>query len=332
MIIVITGATKGIGRATARGMAKKGTALFPINYKNIFGIIFFFSSLFFLSCDPAKKPIPLSESIWRVIDTLDGDFAIAYFNINSRDSILIHENEQFHAASTMKTPVMIEAFKQMQKRGLKLSDSLEIYNNFYSIVDSSTYSLSPENDGDTLLYHYIGQKVTWENLIDLMITRSSNLATNILIDHLGAQNVTFTMRDLGAPDIQVLRGVEDIKAYNAGLSNTTTAYDLMRIYVKLADYEVIDSASSQAMIDVLLNQEFNSLIPAPLPADVKVAHKTGEITGVHHDSGIVMLPNGQRYVLVILSKNVQNMNDADKGMIEISRLVYESILHAQKAQ
>ena len=303
-----------------------------MNYQNIVYSIFFLNALFLQCCDRVKTSHTLSETIRSIIDTQDGEFAVAYFNIDSGDTILIHANERFHAASTMKTPVMIEAFKQMKEKNLKLADSIEVYNQFYSIVDSSTYSLSPENDGDTLLYKYIGQKSTWENLIDLMITRSSNLATNILIQHLGAHNVTLSMRDLGAPDIQVLRGVEDVKAYNAGLSNTTTAYDLMRIYVKLARYEVIDSASSQAMIDVLLSQEFNSLIPAPLPADVKVAHKTGEITGVHHDSGIVMLPDGQWYVLIILSKNVLDMDKADEKMIEISRLVYEYVLHPLKGQ
>lgn len=306
--------------------------LLLMNLKNIFYSLFFLAILFLSSCNRLKTHDTLSEAIWNVIDTEDGDFAVAYFNMDSGDSILIHADENFHAASTMKTPVMIEAFKQMKEKSRKLTDSMEIYNQFYSILDSSTYSLSPENDGDTLLYKKIGQKDTWRNLIDLMITRSSNLATNILIQHLGAHNVTMSMRELGAPDIQVLRGVEDEKAYNAGLSNTTTAYDLMRIYVKLARYEVVDSASSQAMIDVLLSQEFNSLIPAPLPADVKVAHKTGEITGVHHDSGIVMLPDGKWYVLVLLSKNVLDMDKADAKMIEISKLVYEHVLHLSKGQ
>lgn len=277
------------------------------------------------SCDPVQPPVPIRSNVSDLIDTLNGDFAIAFLNLDSGEKVLINEHVTFHAASTMKTPVMIEAFKDMKQRDLTLSDSIEVYNLFYSIVDSSEYSLTPEEDGDPELYQFIGQKIPWQELIHRMITRSSNLATNILIDYLGAQNVTRTMRDLGAQDIQVLRGVEDIKAYEAGLSNTTTAHDLLMIYEKLANYKVVDSASSQAMIDILLEQEFNSLIPALLPDDVKVAHKTGWITGVHHDSGIVFLPDGRRYVLILLSKNVKDMEKSDESMSAISRLIYDHV-------
>lgn len=284
--------------------------------------------LIFQTCNMTEQPANLSDTIRTLLDTLEGDFAVGYLNLENGDTILIHGDEIFHAASTMKTPVMIEAFKYLKETNQDLTDSLEVYNLFYSIVDSSAYSLSPGNDGDSELYNYIGQSVTWKSLITRMITRSSNLATNILIDHLGGQNVTRTMRDLGAPDIQVLRGVEDIKAYEAGLSNTTTAYDLLKIFEKLARYEVVDSASSQAMIDILVDQEFNSLIPAPLPKDVKVAHKTGSISGVHHDSGIVILPDGRKYVLVLLSKKVSDMEVADEAMIQVSDMIYRYFLRS----
>lgn len=288
--------------------------------------------LFAQSCDSEQPPVPILESIENLIDTTNGDFAVAFLNLENGEKILIREHENFHAASTMKTPVMIEAFKHMKLSDQTLTDSVPVYNEFYSIVDSSAYSLTPDQDGDPELYERIGQKITWQEMIHRMITRSSNLATNIIIDFLDAQNVTKTMRDLGAPDIQVLRGVEDLKAYEAGLSNTTTAYDLMVIFEKLARYEIVDSVSSQAMIDILLDQEFNSLIPAQLPKDVMVAHKTGSITGVHHDSGIVILPDGSRYVLVLLSKNVRDMDQADESMSTISRVVYDYVqgMHSGK--
>ncbi|SRR5690554_3161653 len=296
-----------------------------VNVKNvcftILGIWFYLLQ----SCQPAEPPLPILETIQSLIDTTNGDFAVAFLNLENGERILIREHESFHAASTMKTPVMIEAFKYMKNSEQRLSDSILVYNKFYSIVDSSEFSLTPDQDGDQELYNLIGQKITWQDMIHRMITRSSNLGTNILIDFLNAQNVTKTMRDLGATDIQVLRGVEDLKAYEAGLSNTTTAYDLLMIYEKLARYEVIDSASSQAMLDILFDQEFNSLIPAQLPRNVQVAHKTGSITGVHHDSGIVFLPNGERYVLVLLSKNVQNMDRANESMSAISRVIYDYV-------
>lgn len=296
-----------------------------MKYHKIFFLVIFLAVVFIESCDSAQPRKSMTSSIRCLVDSLDGDFAVAFMNIESGDKILINENEIFHAASTMKTPVMIEAFKQIHEQGQKMTDSIVIYNQFFSIVDKSEYALSPQNDADPELYQLLGEKIIWKDLIVHMITRSSNLATNILIDRLGADNVTKTMRVLGADNIQVLRGVEDIKAYDAGLSNTTNALDLLKIYEKLAKQEVVDSASSQAMIDVLLNQEFNSLIPAALPDNVKVAHKTGEITGVHHDSGIVILPDGRRYVLVLLSKNVSDMKKADKAMIRISKMIFDYV-------
>lgn len=113
-------------------------------------------------------------------------------------------------------------------------------------------------------------------------------------------------------DIKVLRGVEDIKAYRKGLSNTTTAYDLMLIYEQLGKGTFLDKSSCQRMINILLDQEHNDLIPANLPTEVKVAHKTGFITKILHDSGIVFLPDGRQYVLVILSKEWDKEETAQK--------------------
>lgn len=275
------------------------------------------------SCKKEQDNVSIIEIITSILDSSDGDFAMAFMDIQTDEIILVNENESFHAASTMKTPVMIEAFKKIHQSSQSLKDSIVVYNQFYSIVDSSVYSLSIDRDSDPSLYKFIGASVSWDDLINRMITRSSNLATNILVDQLTGQNITRSMRELGASYIQVLRGVEDMKAYEAGLSNTTTALDLLRIYEKLARYEVVDSVNSQAMMNILLEQEFNSLIPAGLPQGIKVAHKTGEITGVHHDSGIVFLPDDRRYVLVLLSKNVENKEKADQNMIEVSRQIYE---------
>ena len=279
----------------------------------------------FIACNDVPPPLPVMESVLQLIDTSNGDFAVAFHDLQSGEKVMIREQESFHAASTMKTPVMIEAFKYMKTNGLKLTDSLSVYNRFNSIIDSSEFSLTPDQDGDKALYDSIDINITWYDMIHRMITRSSNLATNILIDMLNAQNVTKTMRELGAPNIQVLRGVEDLKAFEVGLNNTTTAYDLLVIYEKLAKYEVVDSASSQAMLNILFDQEFNSLIPSRLPRDVRVAHKTGSITGVHHDSGIVFLPDGRKYVLVLMSKNVQDMEKANASMSAISRLLYDYV-------
>ncbi|MBA4058445.1 MAG: serine hydrolase, partial [Marivirga sp.] len=146
------------------------------------------------------------------------------------------------------------------------------------------------------------------------------------IDLVDAKMVTQTMRDLGAKNIQILRGVEDDKAFQKGLSNTTTAYDLMLIFEKMAIGQTVDSTASKAMIDILLDQRFNMIIPANLPEGVKVAHKTGSITGVHHDSGIVFLPDGRKYVIVLLGKDLKDDEKATRMMANVSKILYDFVV------
>jgi len=247
----------------------------------------------------------LRQSIITELSKQKGTFAVAFKDLKSGNELLINEHDTFHAASTMKTPVMIEVFKQAAKKRFSLSDSLVIKNEFKSIVDSSTYSLDSADDSELDLYKHIGEKRTIYDLVYDMIIASSNLATNMIIELVNAKNVTQTMHRLGAKNIQVLRGVEDDKAFEKGLNNTTTAYDLMVIFEKIARGKTASKEASQAMIKILLDQRFNDIIPAYLPQEVKVAHKTGFITGLHHDSGIVFLPDGRKYVLVLYQKNLK---------------------------
>lgn len=161
-----------------------------------------------------------------------------------------------------------------------------------------------------------------------MIAVSSNLATNILIEKVKSENVTETMRSYGADSIQVLRGVEDLKAYEEGLNNQTTALDEMIIYEKIASGGAISREASEEIIEILQQQEFNEMIPARLPDEVTVAHKTGWITGVNHDTGIVELPDGQRYVLVLLSKNAKDRDAVVSAFADVSKWVYDFVIQS----
>jgi beta-lactamase class A len=155
-----------------------------------------------------------------------------------------------------------------------------------------------------------------------MIIVSSNLATNLIIDLVGAENVMKTLNEMGVSEIKVLRGVEDNKAFQKGLNNTTTAYGMAMLLERMAKGQAVNKQSSDEMIKVLLDQRFNEIIPTQLPKDVKVAHKTGWITALHHDAAIVYLPNGKKYILVLLSKNLGDEKAAVKVMAGVSLLVY----------
>lgn len=274
------------------------------------------------SCQSAKTADDLKKEITEALGKQEGIYAVAYKNLDTGEEILINANEVFHAASTMKTPVMIEVYKQAAAGKFALTDSVTIKNEFTSIADSSTFVLDPSQDSETELYKQVGKKKLLSELVYDMIIVSSNLATNLVIEKVGARNVTQTARELGAKEMQVLRGVEDTKAFRRGLINITTANDLMVIFEKMAKGEVVNKEASQAMIDILEDQRFNSIIPDKLPKTVKVAHKTGSITGVNHDSGIVFLPDGKKYVVVLLSKEVKDEEKAVAAMAEVSAMLY----------
>lgn len=286
----------------------------------------FFTFIFYIILMDISAQKPSFESTKTAIEaklkTVEGEFAVAFKDLQTGKTLFINEKEYFHAASTMKTPVMIEVFRQAKAGKFKLTDSILVKNEFKSIVDGSPYSMNIADDSGDGMYKQIGKKMTIYDLTYQMIIVSSNLATNILIDLVDAKNANETMRKLGAKDIQVLRGVEDQKAFDKGLSNTTTAYDLMLIFEKIAQNKVIDKKSCEEMRKILFDQKFNEIIPEKLPKNVKVAHKTGSITGVQHDSGIVYLPDGRKYVLVLLSKKLKNADAGVKVLSEVSEMIY----------
>lgn len=265
----------------------------------------------------------LRQQMKDEISRSKGLFAVAFKDLSSGKTLLINEKVSLHAASTMKTPVLIEIFKQAKEKKFSLDDSLEVKNTFSSIVDGSPFSLDSADDSETELYRAVGQKRTIAFLAYQMIILSSNLATNMMIELVKAENVMNTLKSMGVNDMQVLRGVEDTKAFEKGMNNTTTAYDQMLLMEKIATGKVVSKKACKQMVDILLDQKFKSVIPARLPADVKVAHKTGSITGIQHDAGIVYLPNGKKYVLVLLSKYEGDVNDAIDTMAQLSRMVYD---------
>lgn len=289
-------------------------------------LIFSIIILTVISCKTDSKITikELKANIEQQITAIEGDVAVALLDLsNETNSIMINTVESFHAASTMKVPVMIELYKQQREGLLNLNDSIVLINEFKSIVDGSPYSMDIGDDSDDVIYSKIGTKQTLYDLMVPMITVSSNLATNVLIEIVDAKKVTQTMRTLGAESIEVLRGVEDQKAYDLGLSNSTTANDLLMIMKAIANANAGTKEDCESMISILKDQKWNDMIPKYLPETIEVAHKTGSITGVHHDAGIVYLPDGNYYILVLLSKNLSDFDKGTDQLAKISKSIYE---------
>jgi len=288
-------------------------------------IPFFMLAIIIIICcaEKSENKSDLKADIQSLIQSQDWDIAVAFEDLKTNDSFFLNHKKLMHAASTMKTPVMIEVFKQANKGKFSMDDSLMIRNEFKSIVDSSKYSLSMDEDMNDRVYAHIGQTMTIRELVREMITVSNNLATNILVELVGAQNIMKTMNDIGAHDIRVLRGVEDIKAYRAGLNNVTTAYDLYLVMRAIASRQIVDESSSEEMMKILMEQIYVEKIPALLPDSVKVANKTGHITRIDHDSAILVVNGEPRYIMVVLTKGIVAHNEAKRIISHISKLVYD---------
>jgi beta-lactamase class A len=290
-------------------------------------ILLFMQASQILSQQRPEKKQRFMDEIQQLFAAEQGVFALAYKNLSTGDTLYWNERELFHAASTMKTPVMIEVYRQAALGNCKLADTMVIRKEFQSIVDGSWYTLEGVDDSDDEVYAKIGTPQSLQYLIERMITRSSNIATNMLMSRVTGVQITATMRKLGAPDILVRRGVEDNKAYQQGLNNVTNAHDLMVIFEQLALGNAVSPEASSAMVQILKRQFYNDLIPALLPKDVQVAHKTGWITGVHHDAGIIYLPDGRQYVLVLLSKKCKNAASAVQLLAMISSKIYNYFIN-----
>lgn len=266
------------------------------------------------------------RQVERLIAASGAEVAVVYKPLPVAEGVPVAEGFRlnpetvFHAASTMKVPVMIEAFRQAEAGGRSLDAPIPVVNRFTSIVDGSPYQMSVSDDSDGLVYQAIGKTMTLRELVTASITVSSNLATNILIEVLGAENVRKTVEALGGHGMVVLRGVEDQKAFDQGLNNETTAKGLMVLLEKIATGQAVSRAASRSMSDILRMQQFTDGIPAGLPPGVPVGHKTGNITRIHHDAGIVYAE--KPYVLVVLTRGIADQDVSAKLIADISRIVY----------
>jgi beta-lactamase class A len=264
----------------------------------------------------------LEAELRSAIAASGAEVAVAFRTLDGRTELFIDADKPFHAASTMKVPVMIELFRQAHAGTLSLDDPLPIRNEFHSIVDGSPYSLSEGDDSDKEVYAALGKTMTLGQLCEAMITVSSNFAANLLIERLGVQNIRSTVTKLGADGMQVLRGVEDQKAFDKGMNNTTTARGLLVLFEKLGQGKAIGQTADNSMIEVLERQKFNDAIPAGLPTGTVVAHKTGSITRINHDAGVVYAK--RPYVLVLLVRGMQEENQSAELMARLSKAVYDS--------
>jgi beta-lactamase class A len=249
-------------------------------------------------------------------------YAVAVRDYANDFRFAINEKDRFHAASTIKVAILLAVCKAIDEGGLRLDDTLHVRNRFLSAVDQTPFRIDEESDGYPELHRLIGRTAKISDLTEWMIVASSNLATNLLLDYLGVDYAVKVLRDAGINGIDLRRGVDDTKAHEKNFNNEVTAQGLLDLFATLRG-DFLSKASRDLAINILLQQRFKSMIPAPLPAHASIAHKTGEISTACHDAGIVYLPEREPYILVVLTEVASESNGRREAIAKISEAVFK---------
>jgi len=280
----------------------------------------------------ANDSIASSEvSLYRNVLTLKKehdleDLGIAFYDSETTIQWSYNGDHYFHAASTMKLAVLLGVMREVERGDLTLDAPVHIRNRFTSIINNEPFMLDLGRDADPDVYGHLGKTLSVRKLAYWMITKSSNLATNLLVDIVGIAKIQQALDELEVDGVKILRGVEDQAAFNAGLNNEVTANGLLKLLRIIADRKAYSAEASEEMLNIMLEQQYRSGIPAGLPKAARVAHKTGNISTVHHDAGIVFLDGRAPYVLVVLT---QFAAETGRGtaVAQVSRDIFNALSH-----
>jgi len=283
-----------------------------------------------LPVPPAKDSVAASEvSLYRNVLKIKKEhdleeLGIAFYDAQTTIQWAYNGDHYFHAASTMKLAVLLGVFRQVERGELTLEAPVHIRNRFTSIVNQQPFMLDLGRDADPDVYGHLGRTLTVRELAYWMITKSSNLATNLLVEIVGVPTIQKALDETEIDGVRILRGVEDQAAFEAGLNNEVTATGLLKLLRLIADGRAYSKKSSDEMLNIMLEQQYRSGIPAGLPKAARVAHKTGNISTVHHDAGIVFVEDRKPYVLVILTQFAAETGRG-KAVADVSRDIYNTI-------
>lgn len=235
-----------------------------------------------------------------------------------------HEDVPHYAASTMKLPLLVAACRRHLRGEIDLDQPIPVHNSFASAVDGSRFSLDQEDDQDDDTWVLLGGQAPTRWLVRHAIVRSGNLATNLVLEQVGVQEVSAVLADAGCSARTSLpRGIGDALAREAGLDNTVTAADLGRIMVGIAGHTLAPPRSCGHIEAVLAAQEHREMIPAGLPEGTYVANKTGWVDGVTHDVALVRPQQALPYALAVCTTVDVPEGTAHELVAGISRAVWQ---------
>jgi beta-lactamase class A len=249
--------------------------------------------------------------------------ALAVYDTETHLAFRRHAERWFHAASTIKVAILLGVYASIHHGWLLPHSRLHVRNRFLSAVDAHPFRVLADRDANSEVHGAIGKTMRISELSLHMIATSSNLATNLLLDLVGVDTVQRALDDLHVDGIDIRRGVEDERAFEHGINNRVTADGLVQLLRIVAEERAYSPELSREMLEILHAQEFRNGIPARLPPAVRVAHKTGEISTVAHDAGVVYPPGRKPYVVAILTEWSPEGAGRSAAIAEASHAVYE---------
>jgi len=250
----------------------------------------------------------LEKRIAASIAGTDGTVGVALASLKEDESILINSREVFHAASIIKIVILAELLRQVE------SGEKSLYS---EVVLTDEHKIG---GAGVLQELHSGLALTVEDCAILMIIVSDNTASNILIDTTGMDRINALIREAGM-ECSALRKKFMIELSDPSIFNVTSPGDTMLLLKKLYNREILGPEMTDKALDILSRQQYREKIPLYLPEELKIANKTGEVTGVRHDAAIVYLKE-EPYVLVVFTKDQSDPLRADRIIGEISRDVF----------
>lgn len=252
----------------------------------------------------------LIDTVEAILGSTPGRFGIAACHLSRGDTVLINEHEVFPSASVIKVPILVEIMCQRDEGRLSLDE-------VFTLRESEKVPGS-----GVLMDLHDGMQLTLRDLAVLMIIVSDNTATNMLIDRIGMDAVNERMRGLGLTSVTLARKMYDWEQQKLGNENLISAHEMMLLLRWIAEGRISSKSTSDEIIGIMARQQYRDKIPLLLPEDTRVANKTGSITGVTHDVGVVYTPDGP-YVLCALAGDVDEAPRAARTIAEVSRALYD---------
>ncbi len=244
--------------------------------------------------------MPLS-ALPRFVEELPGQgtFSLWWGPLKGEAWCTHDPDAEHYAASTMKLALVVAAYRQADLGQLDLDRPVTVHNDFHSAASPAHYGIERTDDSDPEPWRRIGTDVALRWLCHRALVRSSNLATNLVLEQVGVEAVGDALAAVGATGSVVSRGIEDSRAREAGHDNLVTAADLAVTLQALSSEQAASSASCREILAVLAAQQINDAIPAQLPVGTRVAHKSGWVNGISHDAGIVYPNREDPFVFVM---------------------------------